>query len=418
VQTAINELALNELRTVAPIVVTGSGNNTDTNTLSLDMDAVIAEPSLDLTDKLLIQRGSSVRSVTFAQLGQGGGDNYLRGTVTLVNTGNSGTVVGDPLNASISEGVEPTINVGDPVVGVHYIVGNSTVVSSISGVLTTYLKGDYVEWTSSGWIRIIRTLDNYVESFNGRSRVVTPLAGDYDASMVSNAADVSSATTFQDDLQVDGILTVIGNAIFNSSEGIKLPVGTTALRPAIPNKGDFRFNSDNDTLEYYNGTIWINIDVTALASAIQQNTDDLVITDGNVATNTADIATNALSIVGLVSDSGTNTTDIATNVADIVSLNLSVGAVDTKADSNTALIGGLDIRVTATEADLVSQDARITLNASDITAVEASVLLNATDIGTNATSIITVDTRVDGVDADLQATKVRVTDNEFQRVNY
>lgn len=42
----------------------------------------------------------------------------------------------------------------------------------------------------------------------------------------------------------------------NTTGALKLPVGTTAQRPAIPAVGDLRFNTTTTDTEFYNGTAW------------------------------------------------------------------------------------------------------------------------------------------------------------------
>jgi len=49
-----------------------------------------------------------------------------------------------------------------------------------------------------------------------------------------------------------------GNITFTSTRSIRLPVGTTAQRPATPVAGDTRFNSTTSKLEFYNGTAWVS----------------------------------------------------------------------------------------------------------------------------------------------------------------
>ena len=51
-------------------------------------------------------------------------------------------------------------------------------------------------------------------------------------------------------------LTVAGNVLFNTTEAIKLPVGTTVQRPATPIAGQIRYNSTLLAAEVYNGTTW------------------------------------------------------------------------------------------------------------------------------------------------------------------
>lgn len=48
--------------------------------------------------------------------------------------------------------------------------------------------------------------------------------------------------------------------VFSSTNSIKLPVGDISQRPSAV-AGDFRFNSDYDTLEFYDGTEWKSVSV-------------------------------------------------------------------------------------------------------------------------------------------------------------
>ena len=47
--------------------------------------------------------------------------------------------------------------------------------------------------------------------------------------------------------------------IDNTTDGIVLPIGTTAERPENPPIGTLRINSSDNTVEYYNGEEWITI---------------------------------------------------------------------------------------------------------------------------------------------------------------
>jgi hypothetical protein len=50
--------------------------------------------------------------------------------------------------------------------------------------------------------------------------------------------------------------TMTGNLTIDSTGHIKIPSGTTAQRPGTPVAGMMRFNTNNDSLEVYNGTFW------------------------------------------------------------------------------------------------------------------------------------------------------------------
>jgi hypothetical protein len=46
---------------------------------------------------------------------------------------------------------------------------------------------------------------------------------------------------------------------FNSSTAIVLPIGGDTARPVVPAIGQIRYNSDYNTVEFYNGINWINV---------------------------------------------------------------------------------------------------------------------------------------------------------------
>ena len=50
-----------------------------------------------------------------------------------------------------------------------------------------------------------------------------------------------------------------GPAEFSSTAHIVLPKGTTAERPSSPSTGALRYNTDTSTVEYYNGTTWVEV---------------------------------------------------------------------------------------------------------------------------------------------------------------
>ena len=57
-----------------------------------------------------------------------------------------------------------------------------------------------------------------------------------------------------------------GEVQAGGTRGLKLPAGTTAQRPT--SQGHIRFNSDLDTVEFYDGTDYLNLDVSPTISAI------------------------------------------------------------------------------------------------------------------------------------------------------
>ena len=49
------------------------------------------------------------------------------------------------------------------------------------------------------------------------------------------------------------------NTIIDDTGFLQLPVGTTAQRPAEPQPGMWRFNTTNNSIEFFNGTSWISV---------------------------------------------------------------------------------------------------------------------------------------------------------------
>lgn len=82
---------------------------------------------------------------------------------------------------------------------------------------------------------------------------------------------------------------------FNSSTAIGLPTGGNTARPSVPNAGQFRYNSDLGTVEFYNGAGWV-----AMSNTI---TDQAITPDGTSSTYTLNNTTTAVGV--LVSINGT-----------------------------------------------------------------------------------------------------------------
>ena len=59
----------------------------------------------------------------------------------------------------------------------------------------------------------------------------------------------------------------------NTAEVTKIPVGTTAQRPANPEEGMMRFNTDEGQVERYDGISWGSIDLGELLAAVSEAAD-------------------------------------------------------------------------------------------------------------------------------------------------
>jgi fibronectin-binding autotransporter adhesin len=106
---------------------------------------------------------------------------------------------------------------------------------------------------------MIAKFDN-ISGKAGQNLAITP-AGGYAVAVNGNLTtsgnfSASGTSILSGDVTAGSALTVTGLATFNTTEAIKLPVGTTAQRPGTPATGQIRFNSTNLQTEVYNGTIW------------------------------------------------------------------------------------------------------------------------------------------------------------------
>lgn len=80
-----------------------------------------------------------------------------------------------------------------------------------------------------------------INGLSGTDIAITPAAG--------QKVDIAG------NLEAENV-NVVGT--LNGTSAIKIASGTTAQRPAVPLAGHIRFNTENNTLEVYSGTGWIN----------------------------------------------------------------------------------------------------------------------------------------------------------------
>lgn len=74
----------------------------------------------------------------------------------------------------------------------------------------------------------------------------------------------------------------VKNRVLQSgSTGVVLPVGSSAERPANPAAGLVRFNTDTDTMEYFNGTTFETL-LTATGGAVTYTVENFTGTGSQV----------------------------------------------------------------------------------------------------------------------------------------
>jgi hypothetical protein len=126
----------------------------------------------------------------------------------------------------------------------------------------------------------------------------------FDAITNFNALDVG-ALDVTGAVDVGGALTVDSDSAFDSTGAVKIPVGTTAQRPAGAD-GKIRFNSDTDKFEGYDGTAWGQLG----GGATGGGADQVFVENGqNVTTNyTIPSTKNAMSTGPITVDDGVSVT--------------------------------------------------------------------------------------------------------------
>lgn len=54
-------------------------------------------------------------------------------------------------------------------------------------------------------------------------------------------------------------MATLKNTTINDSGFVDVPVGNSSQRPSNPQTGDFRFNTDFECYECYNGSGWVKV---------------------------------------------------------------------------------------------------------------------------------------------------------------
>ena len=101
-------------------------------------------------------------------------------------------------------------------------------------------------------------------------------------------------------------LSATGDVTFSGTGRIRVPTGTTAQRPATPATGWFRFNTDVNKFEGYNGTAWGSVG----GGATGGGSDAIFIENGQTVTTnyTLTSGTNAGSFGPITINSGVTVT--------------------------------------------------------------------------------------------------------------
>ena len=114
---------------------------------------------------------------------------------------------------------------------------------------------------------------------------------------IANGNGASGAPTF----------AIANNATLPGTEGITIPAGTTAERPAIPNNGEIRYNTSTSRLEAYVGGSWTTVgNGDGTVTSVSGTANQISIANGST-TPVVSITTNPVlpGLAGVVLPSGT-----------------------------------------------------------------------------------------------------------------
>ncbi|MED9369490.1 YadA-like family protein [Escherichia coli] len=133
---------------------------------------------------------------------------------------------------------------------------------------------------------------------------------------------------------------------------------------------------------------------------IATNTANIADNTADIATNTTDIATNTANIADNTADIATNTTDIATNTANIADNTADIATNTANIADNTADIADNTADIATNTTDIATNTANIADNTADIATNTTDIATNTADIATNASSITTLNADVDTLEKD------------------
>lgn len=245
--------------------VTGTRLNQLVDSAILNVDAISAQtarsPStVDTGDEFIINAGGSLRKTTAGAILSAG----LPVTVSSIT-------------AKTSEDLSLTPNDGSTVSGSTYVSADGITVSVSCPSAHGLSTGQFVliSGASSGYNGTFRLTSAAGSAFT-YVLDVTAVAGSGSLSYkktgtasVSGNVSISGSEYVGGNLKVAGNInavgnlktagtfTATGNASFDSTEAVKIPVGTTVQRPATPVTGQTRYNSTISAVEIYDGTAWV-----------------------------------------------------------------------------------------------------------------------------------------------------------------
>jgi uncharacterized protein (DUF3084 family) len=264
-------------------------------------------------------------------------------------------------------------------------------------------------------------------STNKITNVVDPTA-DQDAATKKYVDDkitaedldfTGNAGTGDVDLDSESFEITGSNGITTTALDNTLDIDGSALETAInTNTGNITTNTSNistNTSNISNNATSISNnadDIDANETAIAGNTSNISSNATNIATNTSNITTNTGNVATNTANISTNTSDIATNTADIATNSAGISTNASGISSNASSISANTTAIQSNDTDIATNTTDIATNASDIAGNTTDIATNTSGIATNVTNIATNAANITSNDTDITALDGRVTANE------
>jgi hypothetical protein len=161
-----------------------------------------------------------------------------------------GKLVGTVETAAGPGGVTPPLAIQSVTVGGAFSMAASSTVVGESNFSVNLAGSNSAVTIASGTVGSLNNF-NLGTTTPGTARVTTLTT--------SSAATLQSTLTVSGSTTINNQLTVSGNVFFTGTGSLKVPTGSTAQRPASPDRGMIRFNTTLGEWEGWDGAEWRSI---------------------------------------------------------------------------------------------------------------------------------------------------------------
>jgi hypothetical protein len=253
--------------------------------------------------------------------------------------------------------------------------------------------GTFGGGASAGRIRV-NSISNAANDGSPTVQKGLVVTGVCTATSFSGNADTASGLSGNPSINTTGIITAT-SFVGSGTNGIKLPVGTTAQR--VNTTGTIRYNSTLELPEYYNGSAWVSIDSPPLVTSVSP-TEVASAAGGNITFTINGERFNVGATVKLISNTGVELTPSpvtrvsATQLTAVIARNSFVNAqepYDVKVINSSGLSSTLADQINVDNAPTWNTSAGTLATINDLaTGTHATISATDADGDTIAYSIV------------------------------